>query len=163
MNRRFVSALAAYIVVILVAGLEARQSPAFVSSGAVSSPDGVLAATPTAVHLLVGRSTILDSAATSPGVDDVPTWRAMVTSPSNCDPRQAGPARSRCSCGTRWGDKMRVVSAERHLPSTGQAAVPASDQSAVQRKDVVLGMAAPYVTKGPKLRRLVEKKEKVSM
>jgi len=84
MNRRFVSALAAYIIVILVAGLEARQSPAFVSTGAVSSPAGVLAAAPTSVHLLVGRSTILDIGAniarvslTVPEVAD-----AMVTSPS---------------------------------------------------------------------------------
>jgi pilus assembly protein CpaC len=83
MNRRFVSALAAYLIVILVAGLEA-QSPAFVSTGAVSSPDGVLAAAPTSVHLLVGRSTILDIGAniarvslTVPEVAD-----AMVTSPS---------------------------------------------------------------------------------
>ena len=83
MNRRFVSALAAYIVVILVAGLEA-QSPAFVSTGAVSSPNGVLAAAPTSVQLLVGRSTILDIGAniarvslTVPEVAD-----AMVTSPS---------------------------------------------------------------------------------
>ncbi len=83
MNRRFVSALAAYIIVILVAGLEA-QSPAFVSTGAVSSPEGVLVAAPTSVNLLVGRSTILDIGAsiarvslTVPDVAD-----ALVTSPS---------------------------------------------------------------------------------
>ena len=83
MNRRFVSALAAYIIVILVAGLEA-QSPAFVTTGAVSSPEGVLVAAPTSVNLLVGRSTILDIGAsiarvslTVPDVAD-----ALVTSPS---------------------------------------------------------------------------------
>jgi pilus assembly protein CpaC len=84
MNRRFVSALAAYIIVILVAGVEAQQSPAFVSTGSVSSPDGVLAAAPTSVHLLVGRSTILDIgnaiARVSLTVPDVAD--AMVTSPS---------------------------------------------------------------------------------
>src|SRR5215210_7646302 len=84
MNRRFVSALAAYIIVILVAGLEARQSPAFVSAGVVSSPDGVLAAAPTAVNLLVGRSTILDIGGTIARVSlTVPEVAdAMVTSPT---------------------------------------------------------------------------------
>ncbi|MEO6213708.1 MAG: pilus assembly protein N-terminal domain-containing protein, partial [Vicinamibacterales bacterium] len=85
MNRRFLSALAAYIVVILVASPEAQQqSPAFVNTGAVSSPNGALAATPTSVHLLVGRSTILDIGATisrvSLTVPDIAD--ALVTSPS---------------------------------------------------------------------------------
>jgi pilus assembly protein CpaC len=83
MNRRFLSALAAYVLVILVAGPQARQSPAFVSAGGVTS-SGAAAAAPMTVNLLVGRSTILDIGAsisrvslTVPDVAD-----AMVTAPT---------------------------------------------------------------------------------
>jgi pilus assembly protein CpaC len=84
MNRRFASALAAYIIVILVAGPQAQQqTPAYAgpSSGTYSSD---AAAAPTSVQLLVGRSTILDIGATiarvSLTVPDVAD--AMVTAPT---------------------------------------------------------------------------------
>ena len=85
MNRRFASALAAYIIVILVAGPQAQQQvPAFGSPANVTNRDGVMIATPTSVQLLVGRSTILDIGSTisrvSLTVPDVAD--AMVTSPT---------------------------------------------------------------------------------
>ena len=59
MNRRFASALASFIIVILVAGPQAQQqAPAFGSPAAVTSRDGALLAAPTTVQLLVGRSNI---------------------------------------------------------------------------------------------------------
>ena len=83
MTRRFVSALAGYIIVILVAGPQAQQAPAF-SGGAPASTRGGAAAAPTTVQLLVGRSTLLDIGAsiarvslTVPDVAD-----AMVTAPT---------------------------------------------------------------------------------
>jgi pilus assembly protein CpaC len=83
MTRRFVSALAGYIIVILVAGPQAQQAPAF-SGGAPASTRGVVAAVPTTVQLLVGRSTLLDIGATiarvSLTVPDVAD--AMVTAPT---------------------------------------------------------------------------------
>ena len=85
MNRRFASALAGFIIVILVAGPQAQQqAPAFGSPAAVSNRDGLMVATPTSVQLLVGRSTILDIGSTisrvSLTVPDVAD--AMVTSPT---------------------------------------------------------------------------------
>ena len=64
MNRRFASALAAFIIVILVAGPQAQQqTPAY--AGPLSGTYGSdAAAAPTSVQLLVGRSTILDIGAT---------------------------------------------------------------------------------------------------
>ncbi|HXG54416.1 MAG TPA: pilus assembly protein N-terminal domain-containing protein [Vicinamibacterales bacterium] len=84
MSRTFTTALAAYIIVILVAQPQAQQSPAFVSTGVVSGPAVAAAAAPTAVNLLVGRSTILDIGGTisrvSLTVPDVAD--AMVTAPT---------------------------------------------------------------------------------
>ena len=80
MTRKFVSALAAYIFVILVAGPQAQQPPAYAGPAAVSAPP----ATSTTVQLLVGRSTLLDIGSTisrvSLTVPDVAD--AMVTSPT---------------------------------------------------------------------------------
>jgi pilus assembly protein CpaC len=85
MNRRFASALAAFIIVILVAGPQAQQQvPAFGSPANVTNRDGIMIAAPTNVQLLVGRSTILDIGSTiarvSLTVPDVAD--AMVTSPT---------------------------------------------------------------------------------
>ena len=86
MKRRFGSALAGFIIVILVAGPQAQQQQqaAFGSPAAVTSRDGVLLAAPTSVQLLVGRSTILDTGGTisrvSLTVPDVAD--AMVTAPT---------------------------------------------------------------------------------
>jgi pilus assembly protein CpaC len=84
MNRRFASALAGFIIVILVAGPQAQQAPAFGRPAAVTARDGAMLAAPTSVQLLVGRSTILDIGAsiarvslTVPDVAD-----AMVTAPT---------------------------------------------------------------------------------
>src|SRR5215210_365296 len=84
MTRKFTSAVAGLILVILVAGPEARQqTPAFGNAMAVAPRDPMAAATVT-VNLLVGRSTILDIGATivlvSLTVPDIAD--AMVTSPS---------------------------------------------------------------------------------
>ena len=84
MTRKFVSALAGYIIVILVAGPQAQQQvPAYGSAAAVSTRDA-LPATTTSVQLLVGRSTLLDIGSTisrvSLTVPDVAD--AMVTSPT---------------------------------------------------------------------------------
>jgi pilus assembly protein CpaC len=80
MTRKFVSALAAYIFVILVAGPQAQQAPAYGSPAAVSAAP----TTSTTVQLLVGRSTLLDIGSTisrvSLTVPDVAD--AMVTSPT---------------------------------------------------------------------------------
>jgi pilus assembly protein CpaC len=83
MTRKFMSALAGLILVIFVAGTEAQQQPPAFGSGApVVARDA--AAAPTAVHLLVGRSTIVDIGGTiarvSLTVPDVAD--AMVTSPN---------------------------------------------------------------------------------
>lgn len=91
MNRRFASALAGFIIVILVAGPQAArpepvpgQGPAFGSPAAVTTRDGAMLAAPTSVQLLVGRSTILDIGGTiarvSLTVPDVAD--AMVTAPT---------------------------------------------------------------------------------
>jgi pilus assembly protein CpaC len=84
MNRRFASALAAFILVIFVAGPEAQQAPAFGSPAAMTARDGAMLAAPTSVQLLVGRSTILDIGGTiarvSLTVPDVAD--AMVTAPT---------------------------------------------------------------------------------
>jgi Flp pilus assembly secretin CpaC len=85
MNRRFATALAGYIIVILVAGPQAQQqAPAFGAPAAVTARDGAPLAAPTSVQLLVGRSTILDIgtsiARVSLTVPDVAD--AMVTSPT---------------------------------------------------------------------------------
>lgn len=84
MTRRFASALAGFILVIFVAGPDAQQAPAFGHSAAVTSRDGAMLAAPTSVHLLVGRSTILDIGGTiarvSLTVPDVAD--AMVTAPT---------------------------------------------------------------------------------
>ncbi|MDQ3421174.1 MAG: pilus assembly protein N-terminal domain-containing protein, partial [Acidobacteriota bacterium] len=84
MNRRFASTLAAFILVILVAGPEAQQAPAFGGSAAVTARDGAMLAAPTSVQLLVGRSTIIDIGSTiarvSLTVPDVAD--AMVTAPT---------------------------------------------------------------------------------
>ncbi len=84
MTRRFVSALAGYIIVILVAGPQAQQAPAFSGGAPASTRGGVVAAVPTTVQLLVGRSTLLDIGATiarvSLTVPDVAD--AMVTAPT---------------------------------------------------------------------------------
>ena len=91
MNRRFASALAGFIIVILVAGPQAAglepldgQAPAFGSPAAVTTRDGAMLAAPTSVQLLVGRSTILDIGGTiarvSLTVPDVAD--AMVTAPT---------------------------------------------------------------------------------
>ena len=84
MNRRFASILAALILVILVAGPEAQQAPAFGSPAAVTARDGGMLAAPTSVQLLVGRSTIIDIGSTiarvSLTVPDVAD--AMVTAPT---------------------------------------------------------------------------------
>ena len=80
MTRKFTSALAGLILVILVAGPEARQAPAFANPGVASASS----TTPTTVNLLVGRSTIVDIGGTiarvSLTVPDVAD--AMVTSPT---------------------------------------------------------------------------------
>ena len=80
MTRKFTSALAGLILVILVAGPEARQAPAFANTGVASASS----TTPTTVNLLVGRSTIVDIGGTiarvSLTVPDVAD--AMVTSPT---------------------------------------------------------------------------------
>src|SRR5687768_7218852 len=84
MTRRFVSALAGYIIVILVAGPQAQQAPAFSGGAPASTRSGAAAAAPTTVQLLVGRSTLLDIGATiarvSLTVPDVAD--AMVTAPT---------------------------------------------------------------------------------
>ena len=84
MTRRFVSALAGYIIVILVAGPQAQQAPAFSGGAPASTRVGAAAAAPTSVHLLVGRSTLLDIGATiarvSLTVPDVAD--ALVTAPT---------------------------------------------------------------------------------
>jgi pilus assembly protein CpaC len=88
MNRRFASALAGFIIVILVASPQAQQAqpqaPGFGNPAAVTARDGSMLAAPTSVQLLVGRSTILDIGATiarvSLTVPDVAD--AMVTAPS---------------------------------------------------------------------------------
>jgi pilus assembly protein CpaC len=84
MNRRFASALAGFIIVIFVAGPQAQQAPAFGKPAAVTARDGAMLAAPTSVHLLVGRSTILDIGTTiarvSLTVPDVAD--AMVTAPT---------------------------------------------------------------------------------
>jgi pilus assembly protein CpaC len=85
MNRRFASALAGFIIVILVAGPQAQQqAPGFGSPAAVTTRDGSMLAAPTSIQLLVGRSTILDIGATiarvSLTVPDVAD--AMVTAPT---------------------------------------------------------------------------------
>ena len=83
MSRRFASTLAAFVLVILVAGPEAQQAPAFGNPAAVTARDGGMLAAPTSVQLLVGRSTIIDIGSTiarvSLTVPDVAD--AMVTSP----------------------------------------------------------------------------------
>src|SRR5688572_31793437 len=83
MTRKFTSALAGLILVILVAGPEAQQAPSF-GNGAAVSRDNVAATAPTPVNLLVGRSTILDIGSTisrvSLTVPDVAD--AMVTAPT---------------------------------------------------------------------------------
>ena len=85
MTRKITSALAGLIIVIFVAGPEARQQPPPPSFGAgapVVTRD--TAAAPTTVHLLVGRSTIVDIGGTiarvSLTVPDVAD--AMVTAPT---------------------------------------------------------------------------------
>ena len=84
MTRRFLSAVAGFIIVIFVAGPQAQQAPAFGSSAAVTARDGLMLAAPTSVQLLVGRSTILDIGGTisrvSLTVPDVAD--AMVTAPT---------------------------------------------------------------------------------
>ena len=85
MTRKFTSALAGLILVILVAGPEARQqAPAFGPGAAVTSRDTAAMAAPTTVNLLVGRSTIVDIggaiARVSLTVPDVAD--AMVTAPT---------------------------------------------------------------------------------
>jgi pilus assembly protein CpaC len=81
MTRKSVSALAAYIFVILVAGPQAQQAPAY---GGAASASPALPATSTTIQLLVGRSTLLDIGSTisrvSLTVPDVAD--AMVTSPT---------------------------------------------------------------------------------
>jgi pilus assembly protein CpaC len=84
MTRKFTSALAGLILVILVAGPEARQqAPAFGNATAVTGRDAAVN-TPTTVNLLVGRSTIVDIGGTiarvSLTVPDVAD--AMVTAPT---------------------------------------------------------------------------------
>ena len=84
MTRKFTSALAGLILVILVAGPEARQqTPAFGNGGAVTTRDTATSAT-TTVNLLVGRSTLIDIGNTiarvSLTVPDVAD--AMVTAPT---------------------------------------------------------------------------------
>ena len=84
MTRKFTSALAGLILVILVAGPEARQqAPAFGTGAAVAGRDAAVN-TPTTVNLLVGRSTIVDIGGTiarvSLTVPDVAD--AMVTAPT---------------------------------------------------------------------------------
>lgn len=83
--KQLTSALAGFIIVILVAAPEARQqAPAFVPAGAsVSAPPRGAADAPTDIDLLVGRSTILNVGAsimrvslTVPEIAD-----AMVTAP----------------------------------------------------------------------------------
>ena len=84
MNRRFASTLAALNLVILAAGPQAQQAPAFGSAAAVTTRSGAAPAVPTTVQLLVGRSTILDIGNTiarvSLTVPDVAD--AMVTAPT---------------------------------------------------------------------------------
>jgi pilus assembly protein CpaC len=84
MSRRFASTLAAFVLVILVAGPEAQQAPAFGNPAAVTARDGAMLAAPTSVQLLVGRSTIIDIGSTiarvSLTVPDVAD--AMVTAPT---------------------------------------------------------------------------------
>src|SRR5688500_11675030 len=84
MSRRFASTLAAFILVVLVAGPEAQQAPAFGNPAAVSTRDGAMLNAPTSVQLLVGRSSIIDIGGTiarvSLTVPDVAD--AMVTSPT---------------------------------------------------------------------------------
>jgi pilus assembly protein CpaC len=84
MTRKFTSAVAGLILVVLVAGPEARQqTPSFGNGVAVAPRDSAAAATVT-VNLLVGRSTILDIGGTiarvSLTVPDIAD--AMVTSPT---------------------------------------------------------------------------------
>jgi pilus assembly protein CpaC len=82
MNRKFLSALAGFILVIFVGGTEAQQAPAFATGAPVVARD--VAAAPTSVNLLVGRSTIVDIgssiARVSLTVPDVAD--AMVTAPT---------------------------------------------------------------------------------
>lgn len=77
----FLSAVAAFIIVILVAAPEARQQPAFAGSAA---PAARPADKPTDIDLLVGRSTILNVGSTitrvSLTVPDIAD--AMVTTPT---------------------------------------------------------------------------------
>ena len=85
MTRKFTSAVAGLILVILVAAPEARQqAPAFGPAVAVSAPRDDAAAPTTQVKLLVGRSTILDIGGTitrvSLTVPDIAD--AMVTAPT---------------------------------------------------------------------------------
>lgn len=83
--KQLMSAVAGFIIVILVAAPDARQqAPAFVPAGAiVPGAPRAAAAAPTDIDLLVGRSTILDVGATitrvSLTVPDVAD--AMVTAP----------------------------------------------------------------------------------
>ena len=83
MTRKFTSALAGLILVILVAGPQAQQAPAFGNGAAVAGRDA-MANAPTTVNLLVGRSTIVDIGGTiarvSLTVPDVAD--AMVTAPT---------------------------------------------------------------------------------
>ena len=84
MTRRFASALAGFILVILVAGPEAQQAPAFGNAGRGDQPRRRHARRADDVQLLVGRSTILDIGSTiarvSLTVPDVAD--AMVTAPT---------------------------------------------------------------------------------
>ena len=84
MTRKFTSALAGLILVILVARPEAQQAPAFANGGPAVASRDVATTAPTTVNLLVGRSTILDIGGTiarvSLTVPDVAD--AMVTSPT---------------------------------------------------------------------------------
>ena len=86
MTRKFTSALAGLILVILVAKPEARQAqaPAFANGNTVASRDITTNGAPTTVNLLVGRSTIVDIGGTiarvSLTVPDVAD--AMVTAPT---------------------------------------------------------------------------------
>ena len=92
MNRRFASALAGFIIVILVAGPQAArpelaegQAPAFGNPAAVSARDGAMLAAPTSVQLLVGRSTILDIGGTIARVSLMPSARAAFICPSGTE------------------------------------------------------------------------------
>lgn len=82
---KFMSALAGFIIVILVAGAEARQAPQFLAAGspAAATPREPVDR-PTDIDLLVGRSTIVNTSSpiarvslTVPDIAD-----AMVTAPT---------------------------------------------------------------------------------